>query len=102
MNNFKSRIDNIELRMTENPFKEYKYIEIVKWVPYEGPHTDVKEYCYTLASYQYDKDGYPELHYCGERPLELNNEEKGLFDYFVRQGYKLHRMDSKNDFKLMY
>lgn len=84
-----NRIKNLELRSTNNEFNPNRsqYLEIVKWFPYVGEHPDLDEYCYTIASFHYDKDGYPELTYCGNRPLELTSEEHAIFIDLVKLGY---------------
>ena len=44
-------------------------------------------YCFTIASFTYDKDGYPELHYCGDRPLDLDSNELTIFHKLIKEGY---------------
>lgn len=79
--NIKYRIDTLELRTTEHIDKSF-YLEIVKW-----SNSSNKEYCYTIASFKYDKDGFPELHYCGNRPLELDKSELPAFYKLIKEGY---------------
>ena len=85
------RIANIELRF-RNINKDTMCLkqEIVKW---ESGDTngDIKspdEYCYTLAYFTYDSDGYPELKYVGNRPIELTPGEQTIFMELVKEGYK--------------
>ena len=78
------RIDNLELRL---PDKEHcSCSEIVRYV--SNRLTQDGEFCYTVATFEYDKDGYPELTFCGIRPLELTPEEFEKFMILVRDGYK--------------
>ena len=78
------RIDNLELRL---PDKEHcSCSEIVKYV--SNRLAPDGEFCYTVATFEYDMDGYPELTFCGNRPLELTPEEFEKFMILVRDGYK--------------
>lgn len=78
------RIDNLELRL---PDKEHcSCSEIVRYVPNKLAQDG--EFCFTVATFEYDKDGYPELTFCGIRPLELTPEEFEKFMILVRDGYK--------------
>ena len=61
------------------------YLEIVKWRKETNGLTDA--YCFTIESFIYDKDGYPELHYCGNRPLDLNSNELAIFHKLIKEGY---------------
>ena len=78
------RIDNLELRL---PDKEHcSCSEIIRYVP--NRLAPEGEFCYTVAIFEYDMDGYPELTFCGNRPLELTPEEFEKFMILVRDGYK--------------
>jgi hypothetical protein len=78
------RIDNLELRL---PDKEHcSCSEIVRYV--SNRLAQDGEFCYTVATFEYDRDGYPELTFCGNRPLELTSEEFEKFMILVRDGYK--------------
>lgn len=78
------RIDNLELRL---PDKEHcSCSEIVRYV--SNRLAPDGEFCFTVATFEYDKDGYPELTFCGNRPLELTSEEFEKFMILVRDGYK--------------
>ena len=69
------RIDDLELRNTSTMF------EIVKWSNDKS--------CYTVAIFYFDSDGYPELRFVGDRPLQLENFD--IFMTLVRQGYKFSK-----------
>ena len=78
------RIDNLELRL---PDKEHcSCSEIVRYI--SNRLAQDGEFCFTVAIFEYDKDGYPELTFCGNRPLELTPEEFEKFMILVRDGYK--------------
>lgn len=47
-----------------------------------------KESCYSIASFTRDKEGYYELSFIGDRPLNLNKEELENFWELVKYGYK--------------
>ena len=81
------RIENLELRLY-NINKDTMGLkqEIVKWVATNGETPD--EYCYTVAHFTYDGDGYPELKYVGNRPIELTPGEQFIFMELVKEGYK--------------
>ena len=83
------RIENLELRLY-NINKDTMGLkqEIVKWEPTNGETETHDEYCYTVAHFTYDGDGYPELKYVGNRPLELTPGEQSIFMELVKEGYK--------------
>jgi hypothetical protein len=86
------RIENLELRLY-NINKDTMGLkqEIVKWVKWEPANGETKtpdEYCYTVAYFAYDGDGYPELRYVGSRPIELTPGEQAIFMELVKEGYK--------------
>lgn len=96
------KINDLELRLNDIPEKELKlhspYSEIVQW-------SINSDYCWTIATFEYDSDGYPELHYCGDRPLQLDNEQSKTFKILIEEGYKYRRIDNKIeliDFKREY
>ena len=65
------KIQDLEFRQTKTLGKEPKiYWEIVKWdkMKLDG---EEKEYCYTLATWQKDGEGW-ELRFVGSRPFELD------------------------------
>ena len=79
------RIANLELRFRSiNEDTLCLKQEIVKW---EQLNT-LDEYCYTIAHFTYDGDGYPELKYVGNRPIELTPGEQTIFMELVKEGYK--------------
>lgn len=90
------RIENIELRLY-NLNKDTMGLkqEIVKWesnsvdtIVINGKTKTLDEYCYTVAHFTYDGDGYPELKYVGNRPIELTPGEQLIFMELVKEGYK--------------
>jgi hypothetical protein len=99
----KYRIDNLELRLQDegdNNTLHSPWSEIVKW----GISND-QEYCWTIATFEYDSDGYPELHYCGDRPTHLTKQELSIFMDLVKEGYGYRRKDgviTKIDFSQEY
>lgn len=84
------RIDNLELRFYSiNSNTLGLKQEIVKWVCGVNESGDtIDEYCYTIAHFTYDSDGYPELKYVGNRPIELTPGEQLIFMELVKEGYK--------------
>lgn len=84
------RIGNLELvlrSINENTYCLKQ--EIIKWKE-ETANSDNerKEYCYSVAQFTYDGDGYPELKYVGNRPIELTPAEQLIFMELVKEGYK--------------
>lgn len=47
-----------------------------------------KESCYSIASFKRDKEGYYELEFIEDRPLNLNEEEIKVFWELVKYGYQ--------------
>ena len=84
--NVKYRVGDLELRLNDIPKEQQKlhspYSEIVQWG---------NECCWTIATFEYDNDGYPELKYCGNRPLDLNKEQQNIFLTLIKEGYKYKR-----------
>lgn len=84
------RIGNLELRLNDVPREELKlhspYSEIVQW----SEDTE-KPYCWTIATFEYDSDGYPELRYCGDRPLHLDKEHQEIFQILIKESYGYKR-----------
>lgn len=77
--------------------KEDSYIkENEDWYLYpDSPHCRVHkscfknpESCFVIASFNYDKEGYYELSFIGDRPLSINKEEREIFWELVEYGYK--------------
>lgn len=85
------RVGDLELRLNDIPKEPCKlhspWSEIVQW----SKRDYTFEHCWTIATFEYDKDGYPELHYCGRRPLDLNKEESEVFLKLINEGYKYVR-----------
>ena len=79
------RIDNLELR-------DNNTLEIVKW-----SNSSDREYCYSIAIFHFDKDGYPELQFVGSRPTELNKSELEAFWVLVKEGYKYELIQDEFD-----
>lgn len=84
------RIGNLELRLNDVPKEELKlhspYSEIVQW----SKDTETA-HCWTIATFEYDRDGYPELHYCCDRPLHLDREYQEIFQILIKEGYGYKR-----------
>lgn len=94
------RIGNLELRLNDVPKNgELKlhspYSEIVQW----SENTE-KQYCWTIATFEYDSDGYPELHYCGDRPLQLDKTQQEIFQILIKEGYGYKRNSDKEIIKI--
>ena len=87
INTVTCRIDNLELRLPEK--EQDRFSEIVKYV--KNQEAPGGEYCFTVASFEYDRDGYPELTFCGNRPLELTPQEFEKFMILVNEGYKYRK-----------
>lgn len=89
------RIGDLELRLNDIPKESCKihspWSEIVQWSKRE----DVAEHCWTIATFEYDKDGHPELHYCGSRPLDLEKDDIRAFLSLIEEGYKYKRVNGK-------
>lgn len=83
------RIDNLELR-------DNNTLEIVKWSSNSSDSSN-KEYCYSIAIFHFDKDGYPELQFVGNRPTELNKSELEAFWVLVKEGYKYELVQDEFD-----
>jgi hypothetical protein len=88
INKLNYRIDNLELRLTGSVVSKSPYLEIVQWMKNESS-------CYTIASFVYDNDGLPELHFIGSRPLELNKRELEIFWQLVKNGYTYEIRDGE-------
>lgn len=67
MFDFNWKFKDFEIRTTHT-YGENKepYVELIKWEEHNG-----RRHCFTLAYWNYDKDGYPSLVFVGERPLEF-------------------------------
>jgi hypothetical protein len=93
------RIGNLELRLNDVPKEELKlhspYSEIVQW----SGNTE-KHCCWTIATFEYDSDGYPELHYCGDRPLQLDKAQQEIFQILIKEGYSYKRNSDKEIIKI--
>lgn len=83
------RIDNLELRLPEK--EQDVCSEIVRYVPNRLAQDG--EFCFTVATFKYDKLGFPVLLYCGRRPLDLSKEERDIFMTLVETGYKYIQLD---------
>lgn len=104
----KIRLGNLELRKASYICKEPEHpsYHIYKWVPNEHYKQERKyikdgdfyrpkngslnyrihkncfkhpETCYSIASFDRDKEGFYELHFIGDRPFNLSTEERNLF-----------------------
>lgn len=54
-----------------------------------------KESCYSIASFERDEEGYYELKFIGDRPLNLNKDELKDFWKLVKYGY--HELNKLNE-----
>ena len=97
VDNVNYRIENLELRLPKIPnnFEGSSALrEIVKWQKDESKK--IGEFCYTIAIFSYDRDeGYPEVRFVGNRPMELNNDEWEAFKILLEEGYK-YKIDFEN------
>lgn len=115
----KLRIKNLEFRIASylcDP-PEHRAWQIIKWEPnhyykkeadyikvddhfYCYPdyrnwkvHKDLfkhPETCFSIADFEYDEyEKYYNLEFVGERPLNLNEEEKKIFWELIEYGYKV-------------
>ena len=100
------RIENLELRFRDiNKDTMSIKQEIVKWIDKTHEAIDlngnVKQYdsfCFTIAKFDYDSDGYPELRYIGNRPMELTPGEQLIFMELVKEGYKYKISQFKDNY----
>ena len=94
------RIGDLELRLNdipENPqILHSPWSEIVQWGKYTTTEGVNAECCWTVATFEYDKDGQPELRYCGSRPLDLDEDQSKVFQSLIKEGYKFNRNKSGN------
>lgn len=121
----KIRIGNLELKKAvyiSDKVPEYPSYHIDKWEPnshYKQERKYIKEgdyyrpkdgslhyrihkscfknpeYCYSIASFDWDKEEFYELHFIGDRPFNLNKEEKEVFWKLISIGnYILNKIDN--------
>lgn len=113
----KLRINNLELRkatyLGDGPV--IPNYEIVKWEPntrYKQQRKYIKdgdyyrpknsnncrihkscfkhpEYCYSIALFVRDKEGYYELSFVGDRPINLEEEDVTIFWKIISMGYNI-------------
>lgn len=79
-----------EFNFDEESNRFWKYIEGTTYKVYYSPSCFVHpETCYTLATFEDDPDttNKYELKYCGDRPLDLDEEEFNTFNEIVRWAY---------------
>lgn len=88
------RIGDLELRLNDIPknpqILHSPWSEIVQW----STRNDIPEHCWTIATFEYDRDGYPELRYCGRRPLDLEKDDMEIFLNLIQEGYRYKRDDN--------
>lgn len=88
MKNVSHRIGCLEFRKTSTIGGEQEYYEIVRW----DKHLDVDktdepdDYCYTIATFEKDKEGY-DLESIGSR-IVLEREEWVDFGVLVKIGFE--------------
>lgn len=85
------RIDNMGLILPSHIPGLFRESEIVKYVA--SKTSPEKESYFTVATFKYDKLGFPVLLYCGRRPLDLSKEERDVFMTLVETGYKYIQLD---------
>ena len=121
----KIRLGNLELRKAvyiSDKVPEHPSYHIDKWVPnvhYKQERKYIKdgdyyrpkdgslhyrvhkscfkspETCYSIASFDWDKEEFYELHFVGDRPFNLNKEEKEVFWKLISIGnYILNKIDN--------
>ena len=79
-----------EFNFDEESNRFWKYLDGTNMKVYYSPSCFVyPETCYTLATFEDDTNEINryELKYCGDRPLELNEEEFNTFNEIVRWAY---------------
>ena len=55
------------------------------------------ESCFAIASFDYDKEGYYELHFIGDRPLDLTKEERETFWEIIEYGDKVLNKEEREE-----
>ena len=83
----KYRFDNLEFRWVESNYHPL-YPEIICWVKKD----DGSEYCYTLALWVEDSEGW-DLKFIGERPFDYDNVDPKLFWEVARLGNAIANAD---------
>ena len=83
----KYRFDNLEFRWVESNYHP-PYPEIVCWVKKD----DGSEYCYTLALWVEDSEGW-DLKFVGDRPFDYDNVDPKLFWEVARLGNTIANAD---------
>lgn len=64
---FNWKFGEFEIRTTHRILgNDEPYIELIKW----DDDDKGRRFCFTLAYFHIDKDGYPELHFVGDRPFQ--------------------------------
>lgn len=56
-----------------------------------------KQSCFAIASFDYDKEGYYELHFIGDRPLNITKEERETFWELLQYGNKVLNKNKEED-----
>jgi hypothetical protein len=89
-----------EYNFDEESNRFWKYIEDTNIKVYYSTSCFVyPEACYTLATFEDDEGEINkyELKYCGDRPLELDEEEFEIFNEIVRWAYNRFKNNKDND-----
>ena len=124
----KVKLGNLELRKAvyiSDKVPEHPSYHINKWVPNERYKQERKyikdgdyyrpkngsinckihkncfknpEYCYSIASFDWDKEGFYELRFIGERPFNLEEEEKEIFWELISIGNNI--LNNMNNVKI--
>lgn len=102
------RVENLELRLTKAFAEGWpSYYEIVCWQDYDPEHlpenATSKEYCYTLASWEKDSEGW-DLKFVGNRVFDENKVDRHLFWELAKYGDRIANAEfdleeKLNDFK---
>ena len=88
------RVHNFEFRWVESNYHP-GYYEIVLWQDYDADNlkhlpenTTSKQYCYTLASWHKDGEGW-DLHFVGNRAFDENKVDRHLFWELAKYGDRI-------------
>jgi hypothetical protein len=77
------RIGNLEFRWNTD---DDRFPEVVAWGP--SSSSGNKEYCYTLARWQKNREGY-DLIFIGNRPFQSDNIDSNIFWNLAKYGQKV-------------
>ena len=92
---YSHRIEDLELRTTRDFYAYPNRLEVVRWYKTEPREIEIyrtgkKEirdtFCYTIASWNIDRDLDCEVRFIGNRPFELESKEFEDFILLLRIG----------------